>query len=238
MKNDKVKYYYEILYNKRFALVSKRLFDLVVAILTLIILSPVFIIISIAIKIDSPGPIMFRQTRVTKYGKKFKIYKFRTMINNADKIGSQVTTKNDNRVTKVGRFLRRLRLDEIPQLLNIISGDMSFVGTRPEVVKYVEMYSNEMMATLLLPAGVTSTASINFKDEEQLIANTKDVDETYIKVVLPKKMGYNLLSIKEFSFFNDIQLMIKTVFVILFKREKVVDRKMLNNNVNETKIHK
>lgn len=217
MKNDSVKYYYDILYNKRFSLVSKRLFDLVVGILSLVILFPLFIIISIAIKIDSKGPVMFRQTRVTKYGKKFKIYKFRTMINNADKIGSQVTTKNDIRVTNVGKYLRRLRLDEIPQLLNIISGDMSFVGTRPEVVKYVEMYTDEMMATLLLSAGVTSTASINFKDEEQLLASTDDVDETYVKVVLPKKMEYNLLGIKEFSLINDIQLMIRTVFVVFSK---------------------
>src|SRR5690554_5057197 len=158
IKNEDVKRYYDILSKKRISLVIKRIFDLVLAIILLIILSPLFIILSIAIKIDSKGPIMFRQTRVTQYGKKFKIFKFRTMINNADKIGSQITTKNDVRVTRVGRVMRKFRLDEIPQLLNIIAGDMSFVGTRPEVPKYVEKYTDKMMATLLLPAGVTSEA--------------------------------------------------------------------------------
>jgi lipopolysaccharide/colanic/teichoic acid biosynthesis glycosyltransferase len=206
-------------YMKRCSLFAKRIFDVVVAILTFIILAPIFIILSLAIKIDSKGPVMFRQTRVTQYGKKFKIFKFRTMVNNADKIGAQVTTKNDVRVTRVGRFLRKLRLDEIPQLFNIILGDMSFVGTRPEVVKYVEEYTDEMMATLLLPAGVTSEASIQYKDEELLLSIADDADETYIHEVLPEKMKYNLESIEKFNFFSDIKTMVRTIVVVV-KRGK------------------
>ena len=158
---------------------------------------------------------MFRQVRVTQYGKQFRIFKFRTMVNNADKIGTQVTTKNDARVTKVGKFLRKCRLDEIPQLLNIILGDMTFVGTRPEVVKYVDKYTDEMMATLLLPAGVTSEASIQYKDEELLLAHADDADETYINEVLPEKMKYNLRSIETFSFSSDIRTMLRTVAAVL-----------------------
>ena len=219
MKNESVRPYYELLYEKRCSLFAKRIFDVVVAILTFIILAPIFIILSLAIKIDSKGPVMFRQTRVTQYGKKFKIFKFRTMVNNADKIGAQVTTKNDVRVTRVGRFLRKLRLDEIPQLFNIILGDMSFVGTRPEVVKYVEEYTDEMMATLLLPAGVTSEASIQYKDEELLLSIADDADETYIHEVLPEKMKYNLESIEKFNFFSDIKTMVRTIVVVV-KRGK------------------
>lgn len=214
MKNKSVRPYYDLLYKKRISLVTKRVFDVVVAIIAFIILSPIFIILSLAIKIDSKGPVMFRQIRVTQYGKNFRIFKFRTMVNNADKIGTQVTTKNDTRVTRVGKILRKLRLDEIPQLFNIIIGDMSFVGTRPEVVKYVEKYTDEMMATLLLPAGVTSEASIQYKDEELLLSIADDANETYVYEVLPKKMKYNLKSIEEFNFFSDIKTMVKTVLAV------------------------
>ena len=192
----------------------KRIFDIVLAIIILIILSPLFIVLSIAVKIDSNGPIMFRQTRVTQYGKRFKIFKFRTMVDNADKIGSQITTKNDKRVTRVGKILRKYRLDEIPQLFNIIAGDMSFVGTRPEVPKYVEKYTEEMMATLLLPAGVTSEASIQYKDEELFLSEVNDVDVIYINKVLPEKMKYNLKSIREFSLLSDIRTMFKTLITV------------------------
>jgi len=219
MKNESVKYYYELLYKKRISLIVKRIFDLIVAIISLIFLFPVFIIISVAIKIDSEGPVMFRQVRVTQYGKQFRIFKFRTMVNNADKIGGQITIKNDSRITRVGKILRKFRLDEFPQLFNIILGDMSFVGPRPEVVKYVEKYTDEMMATLLLPAGVTSEASIKYKDEEELLSIAHDADEVYIYKILPEKMKYNLKSIEEFNFFSDIKTMIKTVFEV-FKRDK------------------
>jgi lipopolysaccharide/colanic/teichoic acid biosynthesis glycosyltransferase len=214
MKNESVRKYYKILSKNRSSLVAKRIFDIMAAILTLILLSPVFIIISIAIKVDSGGPVIFRQIRVTQYGKQFKIYKFRTMIKDADKIGSQITVKNDVRVTVVGKLLRKFKLDEIPQLFNIIAGDMSFVGTRPEVVKYVEKYTEEMRATLLLPAGVTSQASIKYKDEEQLLANADDADDIYIKVVLPEKMKFNLKSIKDFSFWGEFKTMFTTVIAV------------------------
>lgn len=219
VRNEKVRRYYDILYRKRFSLIIKRIFDLVLAIIVFIILSPVFIILGIAIKLDSKGSVMFRQTRITQYGKKFRIYKFRTMITDAEKIGSQVTTKKDARITRVGRVLRKYRLDEIPQLLNIIVGDMSFVGTRPEVPKYVEKYTDEMMATLLLPAGVTSEASIQYKDEELLLTNAISVDEVYVNKVLPEKMEYNLRSIEEFSLINDIKTMLRTVVAVVKKEE-------------------
>lgn len=235
MKNDSVRMYYEILEKKCTSLIMKRLFDFFAAIITLVILLPLFLLISIAIKIDSKGPVMFRQVRITQYGKQFRIFKFRTMVNNAHKIGSQVTTKHDVRVTRAGSFLRKLRLDEIPQLLNIITGDMTFVGTRPEVAKYVEQYSEEMMATLLLPAGVTSEASIQYKDEELLLANADNADETYVKKVLPEKMRYNLRSIESFSFFSDIKTMFRTVLAVAQKdriTEKVSDIVASDKNIH------
>jgi lipopolysaccharide/colanic/teichoic acid biosynthesis glycosyltransferase len=215
MRIEGVRSYYDALYERRFSLFAKRIFDIMVAIITFIILSPALIIISIAIKLDSRGPVMFRQVRVTQYGRQFRIFKFRTMVNNADKIGAQVTTKNDARVTKIGKILRKFRLDEFPQLFNIILGDMSFVGTRPEVVKYVERYIDEMRATLLLPAGVTSEASIQYKDEELLLANAENADETYVNEVLPEKMRYNLRSIEKFSFWGEIKTMIRTVAAVV-----------------------
>jgi lipopolysaccharide/colanic/teichoic acid biosynthesis glycosyltransferase len=223
MKNESVRKYYELLNKKRFSLIAKRVFDFFVAIIVFVLLSPVFVVLSAIIKLDSKGPIMFRQVRVTQYGKQFRIYKFRTMVNDADKLGTQVTTKDDARVTKVGKLLRKLRLDEIPQLFNIISGDMSFVGTRPEVVKYVDRYSDEMMATLLLPAGVTSEASILYKDEELLLASADDADETYMNEVLPEKMKYNLRSIEAFSFFGEIKTMLKTVAAVLKRDDNEED---------------
>ena len=219
LKTDYVYKYYKILEKKKIQLVMKRLFDVVIAIILLIVLAPVFIVISVLIIIDSKWPVLFKQTRVTQYGKKFEIYKFRTMINNADKIGTQITTKNDTRITRIGKFLRKLRLDEIPQLFNIILGDMTFVGTRPEAVRYVEKYTEEMMATLLLPAGVTSEASIYFKDEELLLSNSENVEELYVNEILPKKMKYNLKSLEEFSLLGDIKIMLKTVMAVI-KRDK------------------
>jgi len=217
LRNKEVKKYYDILITRKKSIVLKRIFDFVVACIALFILLPVFIIISILIKIDSKGPIFYKQTRVTQYGKRFKILKFRTMVNHADKIGPQITTYNDDRITRVGKLLRRLKLDEIPQLINIILGDMSFVGTRPEVIKYVEKYTPEMMATLLLPSGVTSEASIQYRNEELLLESVDDVDKIYIQEVLPKKMEYNLKSIEKFSFFGDIKIMIRTLFILITK---------------------
>lgn len=212
---DEVKPYYEVLKKKKLSLILKRIFDIVVSFIMLIILSPVFVFLGIAIKIDSKGPVFFRQERITQYGKTFKIFKFRTMVNNAEKLGTQVTVGNDARITKVGKFIRDCRLDEIAQLLNILTGDMTFVGTRPEVKKYVNHYTKEMMATLLLPAGVTSLASIYYKDEAKLLDKSNNPDKTYVEEVLPGKMKYNLQSIKEFNFFEDIKTMIKTVVAVI-----------------------
>ena len=215
MRNDKVKPYYDGLTRKKVSLICKFIFDRVVSLLMLIGLSPVFVVITILIKLDSDGEVFFRQVRVTQYGKKFKIYKFRTMVKNAEAIGTQVTTNQDMRVTKIGKKLRGCRLDELPQLINILKGEMSFVGTRPEVVKYVEHYSEEMMATLLLPAGVTSMASIKYKDEEKLLRESSNVDATYIKDVLPMKMKWNINSILNLSFFNDLNTMVNTLLAVI-----------------------
>lgn len=217
MQTEAVKPYYEILQKKQIGLIFKRLFDIVVSLIMLLILSPVFLVLAIAIKLDSKGPVFYRQVRVTQYGKEFRIFKFRTMVNNADKIGSQVTVGGDNRITRVGKVIRGCRLDEIGQLLNILGGSMTFVGTRPEVPKYVEKYTSEMWATLLLPAGVTSEASIRYKDEAALLDAAEDVDATYIQDVLPGKMKYNLRSIQEYSFFKDIETMFQTVFAVVDK---------------------
>lgn len=217
MQTEAVKPYYEILQKKQIGLIFKRSFDIVVSLIMLLILSPVFLVLAIAIKLDSKGPVFYRQVRVTQYGKEFRIFKFRTMVNNADKIGSQVTVGGDNRITRVGKVIRECRLDEIGQLLNILGGSMTFVGTRPEVPKYVEKYTSEMWATLLLPAGVTSEASIRYKDEAALLDAAEDVDATYIQDVLPGKMKYNLRSIQEYSFFKDIETMFQTVFAVVEK---------------------
>lgn len=215
MKNDAVLKYYKSLRKKNFSLFWKRIFDIFTAFIMLVILSPVFLILAIAIKIDSRGPVFFRQERVTQYGKIFRIFKFRTMVNNADKLGSQVTVNNDVRVTKVGKFIRKCRLDEIAQLLNVLGGSMTFVGTRPEVTKYVERYTDEMQATLLLPAGITSLASIKYKNEDELLENAEDVDEVYVTQVLPEKMEYNLKALERYGFWRDIGIMFMTVGAVL-----------------------
>lgn len=215
MRTEAVRPYYNSLKKKKYGLLAKRIFDFVIALIMLVILIPVFVAIAILIAKDSQGGIFYRQERVTQYGKKFRIFKFRTMVANADQIGSQVTVNNDTRVTKIGRILRKYRLDELPQLINIVLGDMSFVGTRPESSYYVKKYSSEMFATLLLPAGVTSEASILYKDEAELLENAEDVDEVYVKKVLPEKMKYNLNYIKKYSFLADIKLLIKTLVVIM-----------------------
>lgn len=215
MKNEQVKYYYNILKKKEQQIRIKRIFDIVMAVSLIIILVPFMLAISVAIKMDSPGPVIFKQVRITTYGRKFYIYKFRTMVAGADKIGSKVTVQGDSRITKTGKFLRKYRLDEIPQLFNVLIGDMSFVGTRPEVEKYVHQYNDAMKATLLMPAGITSLASIKYKDEDQLLRNAENTDEEYVKIVLPEKMKYNLKALEEFDIFSDLKTMIATVFAVV-----------------------
>ena len=219
IKNEKTKEYYDILNSKKITLFLKRLFDIIFSTILLIVLSPILIILAIAIKIDSKGPIFYRQERITQYGKIFKIFKFRTMIFNADKIGALVTTKNDSRITRVGNIIRKCTLDEIPQLINILVGDMTFVGTRPEVKKYVERYTDEMKATLLMPAGVTSIASIKYKNEDEIIGKYieqgEDIDDIYVNRVLPEKMKYNVDYVKKFTIFQDILICVQTVNEVL-----------------------
>lgn len=211
MRNEWVRPYYEALDKKRAQLVGKRCFDIVVSIALLVLLSPVFLVLAIAIKLDSPGPVFYRQERVTQYGKRFRIFKLRTMCDRADQMGSAVTTGGDARVTRVGIKIRDYRLDEISQLIDILRGTMTFVGTRPEVPKYVAAYSPEMLATLLLPAGVTSTASIRFKDEADLLNGADDVDKVYVEEILPLKMEYNLQDVKKFSLPRDMHTVLATV---------------------------
>lgn len=215
MRTDEVRPYYDLLQKKKISLFFKRVFDIVVSMIMIILCSPILLIISILIVKDSKGGVFYRQERVTQYGRRFRIFKFRTMVQNADQIGTQVTVSNDSRITKIGSKLRNCRLDELPQLFNIFLGDMTFVGTRPESVHYVKSYTNEMYATLLLPAGVTSEASIQYKDEADLLDQADDVDSVYINEVLPEKMKYNLNSIKEFSFFKEIATMFRTVLAVL-----------------------
>lgn len=215
MQVEEVKPYYKVLRKKKGQLILKRIFDICASLVLIVLLSPIILFFFIWIKLDSKGPVFYRQERITQYGKVFRIFKFRTMVNNADKIGNLVTSKNDSRITKVGERIRKYRVDEIPQLFNVLIGDMSFVGTRPEVKKYVNQYTPEMYATLLLPAGVTSLASIEFKDEDEILerytSKGRETNEVYVKEVLPLKMEYNLKAITSFNFIKELGTMISTV---------------------------
>ena len=219
MQNNKVRPYYQRLKKRGFSLAIKRGIDVICSLILVVILSPIMVALAVAIKIDSPGPVFFRQTRITQYGRAYRIFKFRTMVIDADKKGPAVTTSGDSRITRMGNLLRKCRLDELPQLFNVLTGDMSFVGTRPEVKKYVDAYTEEMWATLLLPAGITSKTSIVYKDEddvmEKYISQGENVDDVYIKRILPDKMRYNLDYLKKFSAFGDIKIMFETVLAVL-----------------------
>lgn len=218
-KKNSCKEYYDFLHQKKSSLLIKRIFDVIVSLIMLILLSPILLVLGVLIKLESKGPVFYRQERVTTYGKIFRIFKFRTMVQNADKIGSLITLGEDKRITKVGKLIRKCRLDELPQLINVLIGDMSFVGTRPEVKKYVDCYTDNMMATLLMPAGITSIASIKYKDEDEIINEYlnkgETVDDIYINRVLPEKMKYNLEYIEKFSFIGDIKIMISTVLAVI-----------------------
>lgn len=217
MQTEEVRKYYDILKKKKVSLFFKRAFDLIMSVFALVVLSPVYLILAIAIKIDSPGPVFYRQERVTQYGKRFRIHKFRTMVQGADR-GSQVTVNNDCRITRVGKIIRNCRLDEIAQLIDVIQGTVTLCGVRPESPKYVAAYTDEMMATLLLPAGVTNLACVYYKDEAELLDGVEDADKVYIEEILPRKMYYNLKGIENFSFWGDIKLLFMTVFAVLGKK--------------------
>lgn len=215
MQTEAVRPYYEYLNKRRGSLLLKRMFDIVVSTVLLILVSPILVILSVMIVADSKGGVFYRQERVTQYGRVFRIFKFRTMVADADKIGTQVTVQNDSRITKIGEKLRKYRLDELPQLLNILMGDMTLVGTRPESIHYVEHYTPEMYATLLLPAGVTSEASILYRDEAKLLRDAENVDKVYVEKILPEKMKYNLEDIRRFSCVKEIGTIFRTVLAVV-----------------------
>lgn len=215
MKNEYTKQYVDLLNNSKFSLCVKRVFDVVVSFIILLLLSPFFLILAAAIKIDSKGPVFYRQIRVGRYNKDFKIFKFRTMVQDADKIGLPLTVGDDPRVTRVGHLIRKLRLDEFSQLLNVLNGTMSLVGPRPEVRKYVDAYTDEYMATLLIRPGITATSSIAFKDEDKILNSADNAEEVYVEKILPPKMKYNLEYMKNITLLNDIKIMFQTVGAVL-----------------------
>lgn len=215
LQTEAVRPYYDALRSRGTSRVVKRLLDWVGALLLLILLSPVFLVLAILVKADSRGPVFYCQTRVTRYDRDFKIIKFRTMVQNAERLGAAVTRDRDPRVTRIGRFLRRVRLDELPQLINVLKGEMSFVGTRPEVRRYVDAYTPEMYATLLMPAGITSEASLMYKDEAELLKRAEDVDRVYTAEILPQKMAFNLNALKHFSLGSDLRTALKTLTHVL-----------------------
>lgn len=219
MQIPEVRPYYEMLEKKRFSLILKRLFDIAASAALLVVLLPFFALLSVIIKLDSPGSVFYRQERVTQYGRIFRIHKFRTMVQGADK-GSQVTVNNDCRITRVGKIIRDFRIDELAQLIDVLAGDLTLVGVRPESVFYARQYTPVMLATLLLPAGVTSIASIYYKDEARLLDGAEDTDKVYIEKILPEKMYYNLKGVEQFSFTGDIKILFMTVFAVLGKEYK------------------
>ena len=237
MQTEAVRKYYDILKKKKWSLRCKRLFDIFACIVALVVFSPIYLVLAIAIKLDSPGPVFYRQERVTQYGRHFRIHKFRTMVQNADK-GSQVTVNHDSRVTRVGRVIRACRLDETAQLLDVIQGTLTLVGTRPESPRYVAAYTDEMMATLLLPAGVTSLASIYYKDEAKLLDGAEDTDRVYIEKILPGKMYYNLKSLENFGLLSEVRTVFMTVFAVLGKKYEgdYIPKDVSSSKFEKTKV--
>ncbi len=205
----------ELLDKKKVQLIFKRVFDFAVSLLGLIALGPLLLLIAIIIKIDSKGPVFYKQVRVGKGEKQFKIIKFRTMIINAEKNGLQITVGNDSRITKVGYCLRRYKLDELPQLINVLVGDMSLVGPRPEVPKYVEMYNEKQRIILRVRPGITDLASIEYRDENTLLAKNCNPEEIYIKDIIPRKIELNTEYIENMSVFYDAKLILKTILVVI-----------------------
>lgn len=213
-----VKPYFDRLRKKSFQLFLKRVFDIFVAAVVLIILSPVLIIAALAVGIGSKGPVFYLQERVGRNGKPFRIIKFRTMVVNADKAGAQITVGGrDPRITRVGYVLRKTSIDELPQMINILKGDMSLVGTRPEVERYVKEYTPEMMATLLMRPGVTGSSSLKYSCENEMLKGQENPEEYYINKILPDKMAINLEYTRDFSVLTDLKILCKTA-VCVFKR--------------------
>ena len=215
MKNDTTKKYWELLYRRRFSMRAKRFFDVAASFLILLVLSPLLLLVALAVKLDSKGPVFYRQSRVGLYNRDFQIYKFRTMVQNADRIGPPLTMGKDPRVTRVGRLIRKCRLDEFSQLLNVLGGSMSLVGPRPEVRRYVDVYRPEYMATLLIRPGITAPSSIAFRDEDKLLISGEDPEKIYVEKILPPKMKLNLIYMDKISVWNDIKIMFQTIAAVL-----------------------
>ena len=217
MRIPEVKPYYEILEKKAWQLSLKRGFDCTLAVILLVLFSIPMLLIMLWISIDSKGSPIYRQERVTTYGQRFRIHKFRTMAADAKEHGPLLTIKNDQRITRAGKILRKLHADELPQLLDVINGSMSFVGTRAEIPAYVDQYKPEYYATLLMPAGITSEATIRFKNESEILDMAQNVDEAYLEEILPVKMKWNLESIRRFRFLREILTIVRTILAVLGK---------------------
>ena len=193
----------------------KRLFDLVFSFLGLVFLAPIWLLIVVLMMVTSKGPIIYKQVRVGKNNKDFKIFKFRTMVVNADKLGLLSVGDRDARITQIGYYLRKFKLDELPQLANVLRGDMSFVGPRPEVRKYVNFYNQEQMQVFKVRPGITDLASIAFRNESELLSNQEDPDRYYINVIMPKKLQINLDYLKNSNLIKDIGVIVKTFLAII-----------------------
>lgn len=204
----------EELNKKKVNLIIKRLFDIGASSIGLILLSPILILIAICIKLDSKGPVFFKQVRVGKNKELFKIYKFRTMVTDAEKLGKQITIGNDTRITKVGTFIRKCKLDELPQLINVLNGDMSLVGPRPEVPKYVELYDDYQEQILLVQPGITDYASIEFRNESEILGESENPESKYINDIMPYKIELNIKYIKNISLYEDLKLITRTIKAI------------------------
>jgi lipopolysaccharide/colanic/teichoic acid biosynthesis glycosyltransferase len=192
-------------------IIAKRVFDFLCAAMGLLVLAPLFLIIAIGIKLDDRGPILFRQIRVGQLGRKFEIYKFRTMVTNAEALGKQITVGNDPRITVIGTFLRKYKLDELPQLINVLKGEMSLVGPRPEVPKYVSLYTPEQRQVLSVLPGITDLASIQFRHENELLARAPNSEQTYVEEIMPRKLALNQIYIRQSSLLFDLRIILETL---------------------------
>ena len=215
MNNDQPLEIAALLARRRPQLIAKRAMDIAISAAALCVLWPVFLLIALAIVIDDPGPVFYRQVRVGRGGKPFRIFKFRTMVVDADKKGLSITVGRDSRITRVGAFLRKTKLDELAQLLNVLCGQMSFVGPRPEVPRYVELYTPYQRQVLLVRPGITDYASIAYRNENDLLAGADDPEKMYIETIMPDKIELNMKYLREISPLADLRLILKTVIAVI-----------------------
>ena len=204
-----------VLEKRKLQLVLKRAMDIVISGGALLVIWPVLLLISLAIQSADPGPVFYRQVRVGKDGKEFRIFKFRTMIVDADKKGLQITVGKDNRITRMGRLLRKTKLDELAQLINVFVGEMSFVGPRPEVPRYVNLYTPYQRQVLLVRPGITDYASIAYRNENDMLEGAEDPDRMYIDVIMPDKIELNMKYLREISPLADIRLILSTIVAVI-----------------------